>query len=112
MRDYMIVVYEGAKAIMQRSSGGPWHADAVEEGVISLLTRAEQSVWRWDRPIRVKHIYVSHEIIEQTAHQVFEKDIDRVRIDDRVRRKTRSSLFTQKCWRVSSTARGSAKGCI
>jgi AraC family transcriptional regulator len=33
----------------------------------------------------VKHIYVSHEIIEQTAHQVFEKDIDRVRIDDRVR---------------------------
>jgi AraC family transcriptional regulator len=26
MRDYMIVVYEGARAIMQRSSGGPWHA--------------------------------------------------------------------------------------
>lgn len=85
MRDYMIVVYEGAKAIMQRSSGGPWQADAVEQGVISFLTRAEQSVWRWDRPIRVKHIYVSQEIIEQTANQVFEKDIDRVRIDDRVR---------------------------
>ena len=85
MRDYMIVIYEGARAIMQRSSGGPWHADAVEEGVISLLTRAEQSVWRWDRPIRVKHIYVGHEIIEQTANQVFDKDIDRVRIDDRVR---------------------------
>ena len=67
MRDYMIVV------------------NFVEDGVISLLTRAEQSVWRWDRPIRVKHIYVGHEIIEQTAHQVFEKDIDRVRIDDRVR---------------------------
>lgn len=85
MRDYMIVIYEGARAIMQRSSGGPWHSDAVEKGVISLLTRAEQSVWRWDRPIRVKHIYVGHEIIEQTANQVFEKDIDRVRIDDRVR---------------------------
>ena len=85
MRDYMIVIYEGARAIMQRSSGGPWHADAVEEGVISLLTRAEQSVWRWDRPIRVKHIYIGHEIIEQTANQVFDKDIDRVRINDRVR---------------------------
>ena len=85
MRDYMIVVYEGARAIMQRSSGGPWHADTVEKGVISLLTRAEQSVWRWDGPIQVKHIYVGHEIIEQTANQVFEKDIDRVRIDDRVR---------------------------
>jgi hypothetical protein len=33
----------------------------------------------------VKHIYVGHEIIEQTANQVFEQDIDRVRIDDRVR---------------------------
>ena len=85
MRDYMIVVYESARAIMQRSSGGPWQSDAVEKGVISLLTRAEQSVWRWDRPIRVKHIYLGHEIIEQTASQVFEKDLDRVRIDDRVR---------------------------
>lgn len=85
MRDYMIVIYEGARAIMQRSSGGPWDSDAVEKGVISLLTRAEQSVWRWDRPIQVKHIYVGHEVIEQTANQVFEKDLDRVRIDDRVR---------------------------
>ena len=33
----------------------------------------------------MKHIYIGHEIIEQTANQVFEKDIDRVRIDDRVR---------------------------
>src|ERR1700738_594547 len=32
MRDYMIVIYEGAKAIMQCSSGGPWRADAVEKG--------------------------------------------------------------------------------
>jgi AraC family transcriptional regulator len=85
MRDYMIVVYEGARAIMQRCSGAPWQSDAVEKGVISLLTRAEQSVWRWDRPIRVKHIYIGHEIIEQTANQVFEKDLDRVRMDDRVR---------------------------
>lgn len=85
MRDYMIVIYEGARAIMQRSSGGPWDSDTVEKGVISLLTRAEQSVWRWDRPIQVKHIYVGHEVIEQTANQVFEKDLDRVRIDDRVR---------------------------
>ena len=37
MRDYMIVVYEGARAIMQRSSGGPWHADAVEEVVTRFL---------------------------------------------------------------------------
>lgn len=85
MRDYMIVVYEGVRATMERSSGGPWRGDAVEKGVISLLTRAEQSVWRWNRPIRVKHIYVGHEIIEQIANQVFEKDLDRIRIEDLVR---------------------------
>ncbi|WP_298279930.1 AraC family transcriptional regulator [uncultured Bradyrhizobium sp.] len=85
MRDYMIVIYEGARAIMERSSGGPWHSDVVEKGVISLLTRAEQSVWRWDRPISVKHIYVGHDVIEQTANQVFEQEFDRIRIDDRVR---------------------------
>lgn len=85
MRDYMIVIYEGPRAIMQRSSGGPWQSGTVERGVISLLTRAEQSVWRWDGPIRVKHIYVTHDTIERTANQVFDRDFDRVRIEDRVR---------------------------
>jgi hypothetical protein len=64
---YMIVIYEGAKAILRCSSGGPWRADSVEKGVISLLTRDEQSIWRWDRSIRVKHIYFGQEIIEETA---------------------------------------------
>ena len=85
MRDYMIVIYEGPRAVMQRSSGGPWQTGTVERGVISLLTRAEESVWRWDGPIRVKHIYVTHDAIERTANQVFDRDFDRVRIDDRVR---------------------------
>jgi AraC family transcriptional regulator len=85
MRDYMIVVYEGARATMQRSSGGSWHSDPVEKGVISLLTRAEQSVWQWDRPISVKHIYIGHEVVEDTANQVFERDLERVKIEDRVR---------------------------
>ena len=85
MRDYMIVVYEGARATMERSSGGPWHSNPVEKGVISLLTRAEQSVWRWDRPISVKHIYIGHEVIEDTANQVFERDLEWIKIEDRVR---------------------------
>lgn len=85
MRDYMIVIYEGPRAVMQRSSGGPWQSGTVERGVISLLTRAEQSVWRWDGPIQVKHIYVTHDTIERTANQVFDHDVDRLRIEDRVR---------------------------
>ncbi len=85
MRDYMIVIYEGRRATMQRSSGGPWQSGTVERGVISLLTRAEQSIWRWDGPIEVKHIYVTHDTIERTANQVFDKAFDRLRIEDRVR---------------------------
>ena len=33
----------------------------------------------------MKHIYIGHEIIEQTANQVVDKDLDRVKMDDRVR---------------------------
>ena len=111
MRDYMIVVYEGARAIMQRGSGGPWHAMPWKKKS-SALTRAEQSVWRWDRPIRVKHIYIGHEIIEQTANQVFEKDIDRVRIDDRVRAEDPIIPVYAKMLESELHGGGSAKDCM
>ena len=53
MRDFMIVVYRGGVAEMSRRSGGPWQSARVEPGVVSILTRAEQSRWRWDKAIDV-----------------------------------------------------------
>ena len=85
MRDYMIVVYQGAQSTMRRRNGGPWQSATVEPGAISLLTRAEQSTWHWDKPIDVKHIYLSHDVLERTALQIFERDPTSLEIDDHVR---------------------------
>lgn len=82
MRDYMIVVYRGGKSTMRRRSGGPWQTATVERGVISLLTRAEQSIWHWDKPIDVRHIYLSHDTLAETASQVFEREPAAIEVDD------------------------------
>lgn len=84
MRDYMIVVYRGGRATMRRHCGGPWQTATVGRGVVSLLTRAEQSVWHWNKPIDVRHIYIGHEAIAETATQVFERDPSAILIDDHV----------------------------
>jgi AraC family transcriptional regulator len=85
MRDYMIVVYQNSQSVMRRRDGGPWKSATVEPGVISLLTRGEASVWQWDSPIDVRHIYLSQEAIERTLVQVFGRGAKTVEIDDHVR---------------------------
>ena len=85
MRDYMIVVYEGEPARMGRRSGGPWEYHHVEPGVVSLLTRAEQSEWAWSRPITVSHVYLSHDAITKVAGDIYDRNIADVKISDKVR---------------------------
>lgn len=82
MRDYMIVVYQGGQSTMRRRAGGPWQSATVERGVVSLLTRAEQSIWHWDKPIDVRHIYLSHDTLAETAAQVFRREPTSIEIDD------------------------------
>lgn len=84
MRDYMIVAYDGAPTTMRRTSGGPWQSARVEKGRISLLTRAEESTWSWAKPIRVRHVYLSHEDLETTAFGVFDRDPQAIEINDHV----------------------------
>ena len=85
MRDYMLVRYKGDEATMSRRAGGPWHSERVERGVFSLLTRGEQSQWKWDRPIDVAHIYLQQSDIARVAEDVFERDVDRIGMEDHVR---------------------------
>jgi AraC family transcriptional regulator len=84
MRDYMIVVYQGEQSTMRRSAGGAWQTATVKRGQVSLLTRAEQSVWQWDRPINVKHIYISHKAISDAATRVFDREPSSIDIDDQL----------------------------
>lgn len=85
MRDYMIVVYRSGVAEMSRRSGGPWQSARVEPGVVSVLTRAEQSQWRWDKGINVSHLYLSQSAVARVAGEVFDKDVRDVEMQDMVR---------------------------
>jgi AraC family transcriptional regulator len=85
MRDYMIVVYKHGEADMSQRCGGPWHTERVEPGVVSVLTRAEISQWRWSKPIEVSHLYMSQTAIADIAGDVFERDIKDVEMRHMVR---------------------------
>jgi AraC family transcriptional regulator len=85
MRDFMIVVYKGGVSDMSRRSGGVWTSARVEPGVVSILTRDEQSQWRWDKPIDVAHMYLSHSAMAKVAGEVLERDIEDIEMYDLVR---------------------------
>jgi AraC family transcriptional regulator len=79
----MIVAYQGPKgATMSRQSGGPWKSGTVRHGQVTLLTRAEQSMWRWDRTIDVSHLYLTHEAMVEVAGSVFDQDLCDIDIED------------------------------
>lgn len=85
MRDFMIVAYRSGSAEMSRRCSGPWQSERVEPGIVSILTRAEQSQWRWSKPIDVSHLYLSLPALAQVAGEVFDRDIDDVEMCDLVR---------------------------
>ncbi len=84
MRDYMIVAYDGASTTMRRTAGGLSATAHVGKGQISLLTRAEQSTWAWADPIRVRHIYLGHEVLTTAALTVFGRDPQAIEIGDQI----------------------------
>ena len=84
MRDYMIVVYQEADTYMRRRCNGPWQSKKIGPGAVSILTRGEKSTWQWDHAINVRHIYLSHSAISDTAAQIFDKDIANIEIGDKV----------------------------
>lgn len=84
MRDYMIVAYVGGHAKMSRQDSGGWESHRVEPGIVSILTRGEQSRWAWDQPIQVSHIYLSQPAISRVAGEVFDRDIRDIEIGDQV----------------------------
>lgn len=85
MRDYMIVRYKSDEAIMSRRAGGPWRSERVSRDAFSLLTRGEQSQWKWDRPIDVTHLYLPQAELSRVAEDIFERSIDCVGMEDCIR---------------------------
>jgi len=84
MRDYMIVAYVGGQAKMSRQDSAGWESHRVEPGMVTILTRGEQSHWTWDQPIQVSHIYLSQSAISRVACEAFDRDIRNIEIGDQV----------------------------
>lgn len=84
MRDYMIVNYREKATTMRRKTSQGWESKEIQPGDISLLTCGEEARWAWNTDIEVRHVYISHSSISQVANQVFDYDIDSIRIRDQV----------------------------
>lgn len=70
---------------MSRRRDGPWENHQVEPGVVSILTRAQQSQWKWDSPIDVSHLYLPQDTLASVATEVFDRDIANIELTDCVR---------------------------
>lgn len=104
MRDYMIVRYWNTPAEMCRRSKSPWESAQVGPGKVSILTRAEKSEWRWNGPLRVSHLYLEHEALNNVACDVFERDVKDVEIRDLLsaENSTLSNLIGRLEWELTN----------
>jgi AraC family transcriptional regulator len=85
MEGYTLAIFRSAAADLGRLSGARWRSSPVQPGDITILTRAEESRWRWDSPIEVTHIYLSHAAISEVAAEIFDQEVDHIRIEHTLR---------------------------
>ncbi|WP_306028292.1 helix-turn-helix domain-containing protein [Stappia sp. MMSF_3263] len=78
--DFAVVAYVNRHALKWRRYDGPWETGRVGPGLVSVLTRAEVSHWRWDSPVEALHVYLPFEAMAATAEAVFERDIEDIQL--------------------------------
>lgn len=85
LRDYMIVAYLRGQTSMRRQVEGEWLHEDLGPGDVSLLTRAVESHWTWLEEIEVVHVYLGQDELASTCHEMYERDVDEVRLRDQVK---------------------------
>ena len=85
IQDYMIVAYARGPTPMNRRFEGRWSHEDLVPGDVSLLTRAEKSHWTWPKDIDVVHVYLTQKMLGEVSAEVFDRDIDDVRLFDVLR---------------------------
>lgn len=85
MRDFMLVSYRAGSTAMQRRFEGRWTRDTLGPGATSLLTRAQQAAWCWDREIEVTHVYLSAALVAEVASEVMDCRVTEVTLADVLR---------------------------
>ena len=83
-----LVIYREGSTLMRRRCETSWQERPTEPGVISILGAGCPSDWEWARPIGVSHIYLSYDLMAETAVRAFDRDyskfnaVDRLNIQD------------------------------
>ncbi|MDL5155131.1 AraC family transcriptional regulator [Actinomycetospora termitidis] len=85
MRDFMVVAYHRGATDMRRRIDHGWHHEQLRPGDVSLLTRAADSHWRWDRPIEVVHVYLTHDQLASTCREMYGREVEEVELHDTIK---------------------------
>jgi AraC family transcriptional regulator len=78
----LMVIYRQGTSVMRRKCESTWQETFIAPGAISVLGARLASSWEWDQPIEVSHIYLSHDLLEETCAQAFEQDYARFSAQD------------------------------
>jgi AraC family transcriptional regulator len=82
MCDYALLSYGSRSTELHRRTQGRWQSHHVGPGVVSVLTRAEESHWRWDERLDAIHVYLPYDTLADVAAEVFERDIADIELHD------------------------------
>jgi AraC family transcriptional regulator len=85
MDDYMIIAFENGRTPLRRCVDGKWSDYILGPGDLTLLTRAQKSDWSWTETVDVSHVYLKADLVENVAHEVFEREIADIRLKDILR---------------------------
>lgn len=85
MQDCMIVVYKDGATPMNRRCSGSWLREQVNPGIVSLLTHAAPSHWRWSEDVEVTHLYLSPAALAKVAEEAYQRDVRGVELLDVLR---------------------------
>ncbi len=69
-----IVTYRRGSTLMRRRCGEGWKEERVGPGIMSLMGAGQASDWEWPALIDVSHLYLSSELMADTAAMAFEQD--------------------------------------
>ncbi len=82
MQDFMIISFDRGLTPIHRRFEGRWSHERCVPGDVSLLSRSEKSHWRWTQPVDVIHVYLTKELLTKVAAEVFDRDVEDVRLLD------------------------------
>lgn len=80
-----IVTYRQGSTLMRRRCGEGWKEERVGPGIMSLMGAGQASDWEWPARIDVSHLYLSSELMADTAASAFEQDYRKLETMDVLR---------------------------